>query len=330
METLPVERLMRKRRAEIAPVTARSLVLLRLGELCNNKCPMCSNSGDPALWRVERAALLERVERVVALGFRRVIVTGGEPTIHPAFWDVVNALAGHGVVWDINSHGRSFARRDFAERAMAAGLERAIISLHSHIEAASAVISGTAGEGHRQTVAGIDHLVAAGAVVMLNLVLCTENLDHVGDWVDDCADRWGDDVTLKVCFPFHGGHGGAWAGIDLRYDDVRAAIAETRARAKARAMRLHWEGVPHCVHGDPAAPDLSRSGFGESHYLDDHDGVQLYSMRAIEAALHVYPERCRGCAALARCPGVEERYLRRHGSAELSPFVGDGEAKAEV
>lgn len=321
MVTLPVERLMRKRRAEVTPVTSRSLVLLRLGELCNNRCPMCSNSGDPAIWRIETDDLLARVERLVEWGFRRVIVTGGEPTIHPGFWDVVAALHRHTIPWDINSHGRSFARRDFADRAVEAGLERAIISLHSHLEEKSAVISGTGLEGHHQTVAGIDHLVVVGANVLLNLVLCRDNLDHVGDWIDFCADRWGDDVALKICFPFHGGRGGAWEGIDLRYDDVRATIATARTRAELRAMTLMWEGVPHCVHGDADAPDLSRSGFGESHYLDDHAGDKIFSMKAIESALHVYPERCRGCSALARCPGVEEGYLRRHGSEELLPFL---------
>ncbi len=323
MQTVPSERLMRKRRPPIVPVTSASLLLFRLGELCNNRCPMCSNSGDPALWRVETAELLARVERVLGWGFRRVILTGGEPTIHPGFWDVVHAFASAGARWDINTQGRSFADAAFAERAMAAGLDRAIVSLHSHLPAASAIISGGSEQGHAQTIAGIDHLAERGARLLLNLVLTRHNLDHVGAWVAYCADRWGDDVALKVCFPSQGGKGGDWPGIDLRYDDVRGAIAETRAAADARGLALCWESLPHCIHGELDAVDVSRSGFGESHYLDDAHGREVYSIRAIEAELRVYAQRCTGCRALSRCCGLEQGYLRRHGADELRPAPRD-------
>ena len=323
MQTVLRPRLMRKRRPPIVPVTSSSLLLFRLGELCNNRCPMCSNSGDPALWRIDTAELLARVQRVLDWGFRRVIVTGGEPTIHPGFWEVVEAFDGAGVRWDINTQGRSFADAAFAERAMATGLDRAIVSLHSHVPEASAIISGGNVQGHAQTVAGIDHLAERGARLLLNLVLTRHNLDDVAAWVDHCADRWGDDVALKVCFPSQGGKGGDWAGIDLRYDDVRDAIVATRAAADARGLSLCWESLPHCVHGEWQAVDVSRSGFGESHYLDDAHGREFYSIRAIEAELRVFAEGCAGCAALARCCGMEQGYLRRHGADELRPRPRD-------
>jgi pyruvate-formate lyase-activating enzyme len=317
MTTLPAERLLRRRVPAVAPVTSRSLLLFRLGELCNNRCPMCSNSGDPALWQIAREELLARVERVVGAGFRRVILTGGEPTIHPAFWEVVEAFRGAGVRWDLNSHGRSFHDPAFAARAMARGLDRAIVSFHSHLPATAALISGSSEAAAAQTLAGIDQLAARGARLLLNLVLCHANLDHVGDWVRFCAERWGGAVGLKVCFPWHGGRGGGWEGIALRLDDVRPAVAAIRAAAARHGARVCWESLPLCVHGDPQAADVSRSGFGESHYLDDADGRTLYSIRAIEASLHAYGERCQGCAARPRCPGVEEAYLRAFGADEL-------------
>ncbi len=333
MGSLPLQRWMRKRGPAAAPVTSSSLLLFRLGELCNNRCPMCSNTGDPALWRVETEALLERVERVVAWGFRRVIVTGGEPTIHPGFWDVVERFSRSGLTWDINTQGRAFADRAFADRAMATGLDRAIVSLHSHLPAASAIISGNTEAGHAQTVAGIDHLAALGARLLLNLVLTRHNVDHVADWVRDCHRRWGDDVALKVCFPSLGGKGGSWDGIDLRFDAVQSELRRAAEAAKECGLRLCYEALPHCVHGDAEALDVSRSGFGESHYLDDARGDRFYAIAAIEAELRIFPSTCQSCAALSRCCGVEPAYLRRHGASELRPMVataaGD-EAAARV
>src|SRR5689334_15747561 len=125
-------RLFKKKVPDAEPVTPESAVLFRLGEQCNNDCPMCSNTGEAALFFHPTETLLQRADFLHRHGFRRAVVTGGEPTIHPGFWTVVERLETHGFTWDINTHGRSFAKDGFARRGVEHGLERAIVSLHSH------------------------------------------------------------------------------------------------------------------------------------------------------------------------------------------------------
>ena len=96
---------MRKLRPAERPVDDESISLYRLAEACNNDCPMCSNSGRPEAWFTKTEGLLERVAFLHGQGFRRVVLTGGEPTIHPGFWDVVAALGAHGMTWDVNTMG---------------------------------------------------------------------------------------------------------------------------------------------------------------------------------------------------------------------------------
>ncbi len=316
--TEPV-RLMRRRQPAEAAVTDASLALFRLGEQCNNRCPMCSNSGRPEAFFQGEAELLRRADLLADRGFRRVVLTGGEPTIHPAFWAVVQRLGERGVAWDINTHGRSFADPAFTERALLGGLRRAIVSLHSHRPEAARVISGFSHGAFEETVAGLDQLVRAGAWLMINCVLTTHNLD-VADYLRFCAARFGSEPRYKLVFPSTGGKGGDWEGIQLRLNDVRGPVAQARAVAAELGLRLAFESLPNCVLDDPSADDTSRSGFGETHYLDDLDGERLYPIRAIEAALSAFPDSCRGCRALPRCPGVAESYLRRHGASELTPF----------
>ncbi len=321
MPTPPPERLMRKKRRAEAPVTSRSMALFRLGEACNNRCPMCSNSGRPEAFFVQRDELLARVQRLAVWGFRRVILTGGEPTIHPAFFDVAEALQARGIAWDLNTHGRSFADPAFTARALELGLERAIVSLHSHDEAASRAMSGFSAQAHADTVAGALALVQAGVPVVINLVLSTLNLGHLDAFVRYCADTFGDDAAVKLCFPFTGGKGGDWEEIQLRYATVRGPLERALALGASLGLKVRTESVPNCVHGDPTRRDTSRSGFGETHYLDDVTGDRVYPIRYIEAQLKVWPERCQACAALPHCPGVQEAYAQRYGVDELSPFA---------
>jgi pyrroloquinoline quinone biosynthesis protein E len=185
-------RLFKKKVPDDEPITPESAVLFRFGEQCNNDCPMCSNTGEAALFFHPTETLLRRAEFLRRTGFRRAVVTGGEPTIHPGFWTVVERLSADGVTWDVNTHGRSFAKEGFARRAVDQGLKRAIVSLHSHVPATSATIFGTREHAHHETVAGIDRLVDVGVDVMLNCVLTRLNLGVLEAYVRFGRMRYGD------------------------------------------------------------------------------------------------------------------------------------------
>ena len=115
-------RLFKKKVPDDELVTPRSAALFRFGEQCNNDCPMCSNTGEASLFFHPTETLLRRADFLHRHGFRRAVVTGGEPTIHPGFWTVVEHLAADGFTWDINTHGRTFAKEGFARRAAGQGL----------------------------------------------------------------------------------------------------------------------------------------------------------------------------------------------------------------
>lgn len=314
-------RLMRRRTPPTLAVTPRSIALFRLGEACNNHCPMCSNSGRPEAWLTPKDELLRRVAWLAQQGLKRVVVTGGEPTGHPAFWPVIQALGEHGLIWDINSNGRAFAQTGFADRAVEAGLQRAIISLHSHETEISQEISGVTAKGHREIIAGIDALLGAGVDVMLNFVLTTLNHQHLLQFLDWTTERWGTEIQIKVCFPNTLGKGGQWEGLQLQYRDVQPQVLAFVEKADAIGLVWHLESLPPCVVDDARARNMSRSGFGETHYLDDLTGDRLYPIGHIEAELAAYAETCRHCKVFERCAGVSEAYIRKWGTEELKPFT---------
>jgi MoaA/NifB/PqqE/SkfB family radical SAM enzyme/SAM-dependent methyltransferase len=317
----PAPRLFKKRVPDDEPVTPESAALFRFGEQCNNDCPMCSNTGEASLFFHTTETLLQRADFLHRYGFRRAVVTGGEPTIHPGFWTVVERLFADGFTWDINTHGRSFAKEGFAHRAAGQGLKRAIVSLHSHVPATSATIFGTRENAHHETVAGIDRLVEADVDVMLNCVLTRLNLGEVDEYLRVGRERYGDRAVFKFVFPSTLGKGGQWAGIALRYDDVRETVRRLRSTARELGATVLFESFPNCILGDPDATNLGRSGFGESHYLDDASGDRIYSMRHIEAELSAFAEVCRQCSTLRSCPGISRQYAKRHGTDELTPFT---------
>lgn len=313
--------LIKRRLPREAPVDDNSCALYRLGEQCNNQCPMCTNTGLRELHFFATEELLRRAEFLHERGFRRVVVTGGEPTIHPGFWTIIDALHSRDMRWDINTHGRTFAQPGFAERARTRGLERAIASLHSHESAASCAMSGIAPEAHEETVRGIRALRAAGVALTINCVISTYTLGRLRAFFDYCAVEFGPACTVKLAFPSLYAQTPDWAPIQLRYRRVADELRALIGHAASTDTELQIESVPRCVLGDAEARHTGRFGFGETHYLDDRTGDQLFSMQWAEAQSAVYASACASCRALSGCPGVSARYARRFGVEELVPFA---------
>ena len=306
-----------------APVTRESAVLFRFGEQCNNHCPMCSNTGEAALFFHPTDELLRRAAFLQSRGVRRVVVTGGEATIHPGFWSVVERVAACGMTWDANTHGRSFSRPGFARRAVETKLKRAIVSLHSfHPQTSAAIFGATSEEPHYETVTGIDRLLEAGVEVMLNCVLTRLNLSEIEGYLQAGYERFGPTVAFKFVFPSTIGNGAQWPGVTtLRYSDVRDSVRRIWALGAQMHLRVFFESFPNCILKDPNAVNLGRSAFGETHYLDDATGDRVYSMRHIEAEFSAFGEACRHCTVARRCSGVSLEYAKRYGVDELRPFA---------
>lgn len=319
-------RVFHKQAPEVDPVTEHSMSLFRLGELCDHDCPMCTNSGLAELRYFDEQELRRRADFLSAHGFRRVMLTGGEPTLHKYFWELAAYLQELGIVWDLNTHGGMFAAPGVVERALHHGLQRVIVSLHSHRAEVSCAMSGTTPLQYERTVQGIRNLRTADVDLMINCVLGKPNLGTLTEYVVWCRRELGERVALKLTFPNLAGRGADWDGIRIRYRDVADELRAVAREARRLDVDVSFEAVPNCIHGDPDAEDIGRIGFGETHYLEDRTGREILSIRWIDSEQYVYGEPCTRCAAVDRCPGLSRPYALAFGLDELVPFdesVGD-------
>jgi MoaA/NifB/PqqE/SkfB family radical SAM enzyme len=116
---------------EIAATTPRLWV--RLTKSCNNHCFFCHDT--PAQ---DGSAVLEtHIRSILDKGRRqkyvRVVLSGGEATLHPRFPDIVAYARKKGYQHiQIITNGRMFAYKDFLEAAVGSGLTEATFSIHGH------------------------------------------------------------------------------------------------------------------------------------------------------------------------------------------------------
>jgi hypothetical protein len=299
MAVVPHAEVPRLLAAAFAPVDAASMVLVRLGEACNLRCPMCTNSGVEAQRKVSAAELERRLRRLEGLGFRGVALTGGEPTIHPAFAWVTQWLGERRWRWFLHTNATHIAG-DCAQQWKRSGLERALVSLHGPREAHVAM-SGV--DRFEDTVRGIDHLHAAGVEVVLNLVLARSNLPVLAEHVGWVAERF-PGVGLKLVWGARVGKGAADAQVHLSLDQIREPLRAAVRTAKERGVGLALEGLPRCVLGAGDWDNIGRFAWGETHYLDDAQGDRIVSMAWLDAVARHFPPACTGCRLRRGCGGL--------------------------
>lgn len=117
--------------------------------------------------------------------YRRVTFTGGEVTLEKKLFDYVELARRSGSFEHVRlqTNGRTLNDEAFARRLRDAGVDEFYVSLHGHDAATQDHIAQRPG-GFAETMAGLAHVKALGACLMINTVITTLNVDTLAEIVD--------------------------------------------------------------------------------------------------------------------------------------------------
>ncbi len=181
---------------------------VRLSYDCNNHCTFCldSNAHDGTM----RNNLDIKVQIIEGRkkGMSRLILSGGEPTMHPNFLDFVKLgkRAGYPKVQTV-TNGRMFKYPDFLNTAANNGLDEITFSLHGHTAKLHDALVGTPGAFVEET-AGLKAALASGRfIINIDIVINKQNIKHLPEMLETFI-GWGvQEFDLLHIIPF----GNAWS-----------------------------------------------------------------------------------------------------------------------
>ncbi len=216
---------------------------VRLTRLCNNRCLFCLDSEVQDGTVVEAEAVRREIERGASDGAYRLILSGGEPTLHPGFLEFLELGRGLGYGWlQTVSNGRRFAYPRFAQAAVASGLNEATFSMHGHQPELHDRLVAVAG-AFAQSLQGMRNLRRLGAVVNIDMVINALNIEHLPAMVDFFLREGIREFDLLWPVPF----GRAWQNRDtmLRPRDAPApSVLEAIALARAAGATVWTNRLP--------------------------------------------------------------------------------------
>jgi radical SAM protein with 4Fe4S-binding SPASM domain len=245
------------------PVSAPFKADLALTYACNNACAHCYN--EPGRFEMDSLGLEgweDVLDTLAEIGVPHVILTGGEPTLHPDLPAIVRHADGLGLVVGMNSNGRRLADPQRVEALVEAGLNHVQITLES---SRAGVHDGMVGRdgAFDQTVAGIRQALAGGLHTITNTTLTRQNADHALEiiaFLDDLGLH-----TFAMNGIIHAG-GGTNTPEAIPPAEMASLLAAVRDEATDRDMRFLWYTVTEYCELSPLALNLSPKRCNAAEY----------------------------------------------------------------
>lgn len=289
-----------------------SKIDLLCGYTCNNNCLFCFVKG-----RNARDRTTEEIKSILrdlkSDGYNLVFFNGGEPTIRADFLELVKFAKSIGIRPCLTSNGRMFYYKRFAEKAVKAGLEFAIISVHGADSKTHDFLTQTPGS-FKQTLNGMRNLIEAGAKVMSNTTIVKQNYKQLPKIVSMLSKF---KLGWKEFIFVHPG-GAAWQN----FDEIVPTLTEIspyihKMLNQKSAVNVGVEGVPYCFmqgYESFVKESQTRRIIGLGFVIDD-----VPTSRKEEAKIK--SPRCAGCRYNKECEGIWKPYAERYGLGELKPVV---------
>lgn len=280
--------------------------IVRVSFHCNQACRFCFVSTH--LPPPDDGAVRAAIEAAASAG-ARVVISGGEPTLNPRLVEWVKLARSLGPApIELQTNAVLLDDRARVDALVAAGVDRAFVSLHGATAEVSDDVTGAPGTFSR-TLVGVDHLVAAGVAVVLNFVVCQRNREEIVAFVRLVAARWPTAwVNLSFVAPSSDVVPRERALVP-RYADVLPQIGAALELAERLGLVVvgfeSMCGLPLCLVPASLERFVALAGVPEGY----------------DRGEFVHVEACARCSMRESCFGVRRGYVELWGTDDLAPIV---------
>ncbi len=292
---------------QILETAARREHWVRLTKSCNSKCLFCMDSTSLDGTCVPLKTINAELKKGRRQGFVHLNLSGGEPTLHPDFIDIIRTAkkAGYKTI-QTTSNGRMFCYPDFLKKAVRAGLNNITFSIHGHTKKLHETATTVEGS-FAQVMAALNNALSIKTLkVDVHATMSRINYKKAGEILDFFVRKGVSSFVFLQLVPFCA----AWENKDKLFPD------------KDGNLILVWK-----VFEFSDDPDMRKMSLD---ILSRHVELMVSTARFTEYArmfekflrtgvdMYCRGKRCRYCYMDAFCRDL--RFLQKHGRIEPAPL----------
>lgn len=194
---------------------------IRLSRVCNNKCVFCLDAEAQDGSSIPFPLIKQKLQEGAASGVRRVVLSGGEPTLHEDFLTIVEAAraAGYSHI-QVITNGRMFSYGGFLADAVKRGVDEITFTMQGHckeLHEAQTQIPGS----FSQSIKGLLNAVKIpGLIISIDIVINQYNYKYLFEIINFFISCGIKEFDLLQVVPF----GRAWQNKDRVLYDIPQAL----------------------------------------------------------------------------------------------------------
>lgn len=198
---------------------------VRLTRVCNNRCLFCLDKEAQNGTCISLKSINKELQRGRKEGARRAVLSGGEPTLHPQFVEIIRLAKSLGYQHiQVITNGRMFAYSDFLDSAVKAGINELTFSIHGHKESLHDKQTQVKGS-FRQTLTGLmNALKMPNLIVNVDVVINKFNVRYLADTLKYFINLGISEFDLLHVIPF----GMAWNNKDSVFYNIDKSLVYLR------------------------------------------------------------------------------------------------------
>ena len=158
---------------------------VRVTRVCNQRCTFCLDSMNQDGTMIDTDSLKAYIALGRKMGRERLILSGGEASVHPDYIELIRYGREVGYEWiQTITNGMMFSYKKFANLCADAGLNEATVSMHGHTAYLQDRLTGTPG-AFVTGVKGMKNLIATDKVVVnVDVVINKQNYKHLPEIIE--------------------------------------------------------------------------------------------------------------------------------------------------
>lgn len=295
-------------------------IYIALGYQCNQHCTCCPCGKSKNLGRI---LSLEDVKNfVVNENYTHFIVSGGEPTLHPDFNNIISFLSNIGHV-TILSNSEKFGNKPFASeflKHIIISKVRLVTTLHSHtadLHEAANLKKGS----FNKTVTGLKFLQDSGLKICIKHCITPNNYQNLAKFVDYIYKTFPVNADIQfsgidyVGMSIEDKQKAVCLGIYEKY--VESALDRILQYEKQKILRnVYCLNIPLC-HVDPYYWKFFR--ISEQRIYDSYYSPNFKSVTEFDTDIGCFSKKCLNCDVKQYCMGTYKSAFLLYGDSFVNP-----------
>lgn len=293
---------------------------------CDNNCLFCSEGDQLKKFLgqfVASKVIIGKLGAFAKKGFNHVVLTGGEPSYHPDFIEILSKLKNLNYITYVTTNGGLFYKKKFAQQAFPF-IDQVCFSLHGHTAKLHNFHTGNKNSFSRQKLALSRFQDSAFDMEgFVNIVVTKYNVNYLTEVINFIS-RFSKVKQVIISSLAPEGRGLTnFSKLSVPFSFLTTKIGDLVSLANSLGLRISFFGMPLCVLGEYRnySNDL---GWTPRVTIEKWENVKKIILKTTfsfkPTRKRIKTTRCQQCSKKKICGGVFFKYFELFGEKELIPY----------